>query len=574
MAELEKYILENYLERIVNIDEEGNKYIEAEDFDDLLLNNDEKKFLLSIMRSNKIEMKKELIEKKDRSAKVSEFNYGEKEALRLSDRDIPRFTKIEYSDTGTVIQEDYSELDRYIEKNFIPNNVIMTCKKSDKNKDLIGIKTRKDGRNMRQYARKLYPTIQLKQILALKLSDKEIAHVINYLSKANFIIRGKDSVVSMDFEEVECYNTYKNFPLPKPLSKEENLELFKEYSATKDKAIKEKLILGNLRLVDYIAWQYSEYYNDNIDEIESYGCEGLMQSIDRFDYTKGHAFSSYAVPYIRGYILSRRGEIDGIKRGIWATLFYKCKSIVEQENFQTLSENPDLAVEINELMFTEFEERLDKGQEIPFKPSKNNLFSEWQKNANLVKITTFFNKKIEDLYDSNEDTKIDSFIDYDNIMEVESKILNDELRETLKKVTNNLNERERKIILLRYGLIDGKERTYRELGKIFDVTPARVGDIEAKAYSKIRRAAHWKVKQFLGIKELKSFLSDETKSKFDCSRNSSSFSQQNLEPQNSTSNEQQLRDMLPPKQQKEFDAFAREWEEVTSELKRHYKLRR
>lgn len=211
MVELEKYILENYLERIVNIDEEGRKYIKEKDFNDLSLNNDEKRLFLSIMKSNKIEIKKELVEKKDRSTKVSEFNYGEKETLGLSDRDVPRFAKIEYSDTGTVIQEDYSELDRYIEKDFIPNNVIMTCKKRDKNKDLIGIKTRKDGRNMRQYARELYPTIQLKQILALKLSDKEIAHVINYLSKANFIIRGKDPVISMEFEEIEYYNTYKNF---------------------------------------------------------------------------------------------------------------------------------------------------------------------------------------------------------------------------------------------------------------------------------------------------------------------------------------------------------------------------
>ena len=443
MAELEKYILENYLERIVNIDEEGNKYIESEDFDDLLLNNDEKKFFLSIMKNNNIKIKK----------------------------------------------------------------------------------------------------------------DKELI----------------DDIEDLEAEEKDFLE---NFVLPSSLTKEENLELLKKYRDTKDATLKEKLVLGNLGLVDKVAKQYIKSDEDSIDELRSYGYEGLMQSIDRFDYTKGHAFSDYVIPYIRGYILNRRGEIDGIKSGVWATLFYKCKSIVEKENFQTLSENPDLAVEINELMFTEFEERLAKGQEIPFKPSKNNLFSEWQKNTNLVKITTFFNKKIEDLYDSNEDTKIDSFIDYDNIMEVESKILNDELRETLKKVTNNLNERERKIILLRYGLIDGKERTYRALGKIFDVTPARVGDIEAKAYSKIRRAAHWKVKQFLGIKELKSFLSDETKSKFDCSRNSSSFSQQNFESQNSTSNEQQLRDMLPPKQQKEFDAFAREWEEATSKLKRHYKLRR
>lgn len=571
MVELEKYILENYLERIVNIDEEGRKYIKEKDFNDLSLNNDEKRLFLSIMKSNKIEMKKELVEKKDRSTKVSEFNYGEKEALGLSDRDVPRFAKIEYSDTGTVIQEDYSELDRYIEKDFIPNNVIMTCKKRDKNKDLIGIKTRKDGRNMRQYARELYPTIQLKQILALKLSDKEIAHVINYLSKANFIIRGKDPVISMEFEEIEYYNTYKNFPLPKPLSKEENLELFKEYSATKDKTIKEKLILGNLRLVDYIAWQYSKYYNDNIDEIESYGCEGLMQSIDRFDYTKGHAFSSYAVPYIRGYILSRRGEIDGIKRGIWATLFYKCKSIVEQENFQTLSENPDLAVEINELMFIEFEERLAKGQEIPFNPAKNNSFSEWQKNCNLVRITTFFSEKVEDLYDE-EDIKIDNLIDYDSALANESKIFNDQLAENINKIINSaLSETEKKVISLRCGFVDGEEKTLEQVGIILNLRVERVRQIEIRALRKLRNPSY--------ARNLKPFLCEEDVHK-NLSNNQKSVSVLNPQEalfQNSVENttiddkNQRISQILTPEK---FAIFSKEWEEATSKLKRHYKLRR
>ena len=523
------------------------------------------------MKSNKIEMKKELVEKKDRSTKVSEFNYGEKETLGLSDRDVPRFAKIEYSDTGTVIQEDYSELDRYIEKDFIPNNVIMTCKKRDKNKDLIGIKTRKDGRNMRRYARELYPTIQLKQILALKLSDKEIAHVINYLSKANFIIRGKDPVISMEFEEIEYYNTYKNFPLPKPLSKEENLELFKEYSATKGKTIKEKLILGNLRLVDYIAWQYSKYYNDNIDEIESYGCEGLMQSIDRFDYTKGHAFSNYAVPYIRGYILSRRGEIDGIKRGIWATLFYKCKSIVEQENFQTLSENPDLAVEINELMFIEFEERLAKGQEIPFNPAKNNSFSEWQKNYNLVRITTFFSEKVEDLYDE-EDIKIDNLIDYDSALANESKIFNDQLAENINKIINSaLSETEKKVISLRCGFVDGEEKTLEQVGIILNLRVERVRQIEIRALRKLRNPSY--------ARNLKPFLCEEDVHK-NLSNNQKSVSVLNTQEalfQNSAENttiddkNQRISQILTPEK---FAIFSKEWEEATSKLKRHYKLRR
>ena len=440
MAELEKYILENYLERIVNIDEEGNKYIESEDFDDLLLNNDEKKFFLSIMKNNNIKIKK----------------------------------------------------------------------------------------------------------------DKELI----------------DDIEDLEAEEKDFLE---NFVLPSSLTKEENLELLKKYRDTKDATLKEKLVLGNLGLVDKVAKQYIKSDEDSIDELRSYGYEGLMQSIDRFDYTKGHAFSDYVIPYIRGYILNRRGEIDGIKSGVWATLFYKCKSIVEKENFQTLSENPDLAVEINELMFIEFEERLAKGQEIPFNPAKNNSFSEWQKNYNLVRITTFFSEKVEDLYDE-EDIKIDNLIDYDSALANESKIFNDQLAENINKIINSaLSETEKKVISLRCGFVDGEEKTLEQVGIILNLRVERVRQIEIRALRKLRNPSYARnLKPFLCEEDVHENLSNNQKSVSVLNSQEALF-QNSAENTTIDDKNQRISQILTPEK---FAIFSKEWEEATSKLKRHYKLRR
>lgn len=442
MVELEKYILENYLERIVSIDEEGRKYIKEKDFNDLSLNNDEKKFFLSIIKNNNIKIKK----------------------------------------------------------------------------------------------------------------DKELIDDIEELEKDE-----------KDFLE--------NFVLPDSLTKEENLELLKKYRDTKDATLKEKLVLGNLGLVDKIAKQYIKSDEDSIDELRSYGYEGLLKAIDafKFDSTRKKNFSSYAIKRIREFISRKRFELDGISYDSWSQLFYNCKSIVEQETNQTLKENLKLIDDINELMFEKCEEKIAKGQKAPITPSKKASLLRQQKHANLVKITIFFNEKIEDLYNYNEDTKNDSFIDYDSIMEVESKVLNDELGETLEKVMCILNEREKQIILLRYGFIDGKERTYREISKIMNLSHQRVREIDHTACFKLNRTRYCKLNN---LKELKSFLPAKNENNFNRFRNLSSSSQQKFETHNYTSNEQQLRNTLSLEKQKEYSPFAREWEEATSKLKRrHYKLR-
>ena len=193
------------------------------------------------------------------------------------------------------------------------------------------------------------------------------------------------------------------------------------------------------------------------------------------------------------------------------------------------------------------------------------------KNYNLVRITTFFSEKVEDLYDE-EDIKIDNLIDYDSALVNESKIFNDQLAENINKIINSaLSETEKKVISLRCGFVDGEEKTLEQVGIILNLRVERVRQIEIRALRKLRNPSY--------ARNLKPFLCEEDVHK-NSSNNQKSVSVLNPQEalfQNSVENttiddeNQNIRHILTPE---EFAIFSKEWEEATSKLKRHYKLRR
>ena len=210
IMDIEKYVLDNFLNKITKEDRDGQKYILEEDIEKLTLTTNEKNFVYQVMEKNKIKLKRDLIEAEDRTQKVSEFEFGDKEAYGLEDRDVSEKAEIEYTDDGRLVFENYEKLDEFIEKEFIPNNVFMTKKRDseDRDKELVGFIPKKDGTTMRKYRKKLYPTIQLNQIVKLKLSDKEIAHVMDYLDKEGFVVRGRNSSIDQEFDNYDYYTTY------------------------------------------------------------------------------------------------------------------------------------------------------------------------------------------------------------------------------------------------------------------------------------------------------------------------------------------------------------------------------
>ena len=160
---LEKYVLESVLRPIINNDQEG-EYILEEDYDKLTLSYNERKFIDDTMKKYNIALRKEMITRKERPSTVKEYEYVKLESSGNIDRDTPVKSDIEYNEYGTLIFENYDELDRFLEQEFIPNKV--TLKKK------VGSH---DG--------KLYPFIQLSSIVKLRLSEPENKHILEYLQE-------------------------------------------------------------------------------------------------------------------------------------------------------------------------------------------------------------------------------------------------------------------------------------------------------------------------------------------------------------------------------------------------------
>ena len=223
--DLEKYVLDEYLNKVIKKDNEGKQYVLEKDIDSLHLNAMEKKFVFQIMDKYHIECKLDVIKEEDRPTKVSDFEYGNNIDSNLESRDVPRYAVIEYDYQGNLVKEDYTELDKFLEEEFLPDNVIMTKRKNKKDKEFVGYIDTVSGRR-KKYERELYPSVQLNKIVKLKLSDREYKHVLKYLEDQDILVRGKDSTIDQEFENYDYYVTYKNEILPAALTKEDNYQKF------------------------------------------------------------------------------------------------------------------------------------------------------------------------------------------------------------------------------------------------------------------------------------------------------------------------------------------------------------
>ena len=293
--------------------------------------------------------------------------------------------------------------------------------------------------------RELCPTIQLSKIENLNLSEKEIEYVFSYLKQRGIIVRGKKSTFDQDFENYDYYSTYRSQILPKPLEKDELQAKFVLYKKTKDPILKEQLILSNLRLVPYVAWKYSIMYNIPVEEIESYGYEGLIESIDKYNPELGFSFSTYAIENIKGVIKTGIYSIRNINRN-WENLFFKCKQRLEETTGRTMENDESFANQISELMYKESEERVNKNPNAspPVHVSKDPKIKEQVIKSNAMRILFTMQENIDEyiyieeeyedgvsFYNDNDDYDLESMFELDTY--VYTKDLNEKIREILKR---------------------------------------------------------------------------------------------------------------------------------------------
>ena len=260
-----------------------------------------------------------------------------------------------------------------------------------------------------------------------------------------------------------------NVPL---LTSEEEVELAKRVEQVDEEA-KKKLTEANLRLVVSIAKKYVGRGMPFLDLIQE-GNMGLMKAVDKFDYTKGYKFSTYATWWIR----------QAITRGIADTgrTIRVPVHMVETIN-KTLRMTRTLLQELGrEPTPEEVAERLN----VPVARVREVL----KISRDPVSLDTPIGEE--------DDSHLGDFIEDDTALSPADSAAFSMLREELATALESLTERERQVVRLRFGLEDGRARTLEEVGKEFNVTRERIRQIEAKALRKLRHPSRSKrLKDFL-----------------------------------------------------------------------------
>ena len=250
------------------------------------------------------------------------------------------------------------------------------------------------------------------------------------------------------------------------LTVEEEQELAKRV-VEGDQAAKKLLTEANLRLVVSIAKKYSGRGLHILDLIQE-GNTSLIRAVDKFDYTKGNKFSTYATWWIRQAITRAiADQARTIRVPVHMVEVINKATRCNRKLVQELGREPTLEEIADEL----------------------NLPIEKIIEANRTAADTL---SLDTPVGDEEDTTIGSFVEDDNTPGPADATSNALLAEALSEILNTLTEREADVLRLRFGMYDGKTHTLEEVGQIFGVTRERIRQIENKAIRKLRHPSRAK----------------------------------------------------------------------------------
>lgn len=319
---------------------------------------------------------------------------------------------------------------------------------------------------------KIYERLEAYNVVVLSSSDEEeptddiLLEIEDDSEDAQSEVEAlTSSSYSMSDDPVHLYlKEIGGYPL---LTLADEVELAKKI-ADGDENSKKLLAESNLRLVVSIAKRYVGRGLSFLDLIQE-GNLGLIKAVEKFDYTKGYKFSTYATWWIRQAITrSIADQSRTIRIPVHMSEVINKTYRVSRNLLQELGREPT-------------EQELADAMSLPIEKVREIL----KVSADPISLDTPIGEE--------DDSHLGDFISDETMMGPEDAASYSILRDQITKLLDTLTDREQRVLILRFGLKDGRSRTLEEVGKEFNVTRERIRQIEAKALRKLRHPSRAKM---------------------------------------------------------------------------------